>query len=188
MPTNFNPTAWLRAGAAGLAATLIAVPASAQLSAEGGPIRVNAESSSVLERERKVVVSGNVDIIQGDARLRANEVTMFYSGRQDGGEGITGGFGDIRSLEAIGDVFYVTQELKATGSVGTYDAASDTITLSGTEEAKVILIRGEDVAEGCELTLEVSAGRSNLTGCGERGVRILINPEEDAPPANTPQN
>lgn len=181
----------IRAGAAGLMAALLAGPAGAQLSAEGGPIRVNAETSSVLERERKVVVSGNVDIIQGDARLRANEVTLFYSGRQGAAnDGLASGFGDIRELRAIGDVFYVTPDLKATGSVGAYDAASDTITLSGTEDDKVILIRGEDVAEGCELTLQVSEGRSNLKGCGERGVRILINPEtgETADADASPQN
>lgn len=162
-------------GVAAMAATL-AGGAAAQLSSEGGPIRVNADTSSVLERERRVVVVGNVDIVQGDARLRADEVTLFYSGRSDddGSSGISGGFGDIESMRATGDVFYVTPDLKARGDVGVYDANSDIIRLTGEE---VVLIRGEDVARGCQLELKVAEGRSNLKGCEGDGVQILIIPE-----------
>jgi len=168
-----------RSGKRLLGAAILAVglagSASAQLSSEGGPIRVNADTSSVLERERRVVVIGNVDIVQGDARLRADQVTLFYSDRSGGGAGgIGGGFGDIESMTATGDVFYVTPELKARGDVGTYNAMTDIITLTGEE---VVLIRGEDVARGCELELKVSEGRSNLKGCEGDGVQILIIPE-----------
>ena len=156
-----------------VAAAAFGLPALAQLSAQGGPIRVNADSSSVLERERRVLVVGNVDIVQGDARLRADTVTLFYSGTSGGGQsGIGGGFGDIERMTAEGEVFYVTPELKARGDAGTYDAVADTITLTG----EVVLLRGEDVARGCELVLQVSEGRSNLKGCDGR-VQILINPE-----------
>ena len=168
------------AGAAILAAAT-AFGASAQLSSEGGPIRVNADTSSVLERERRVVVIGNVDIVQGDARLRADEVTLFYSGRSGGdANGLGGGFGDIETMTAVGDVFYVTPDLKARGDIGTYDAVSDTITLTGEE---VILIRCEDVARGTELVLNVSEGRTTLRGGDQSDgrVSILLFPEGEDP-------
>ena len=47
---------------------LISPVALAQISGEGGPIRVNADRSEVLERERKMVLIDNVDITQGTAR------------------------------------------------------------------------------------------------------------------------
>lgn len=157
---------------------MFAAPAGAQLSSEGGPIRVNADNSSVYERQRRVLVVGNVDIIQGTARLRADEVTLTYSGTSSSGgggqQGIGRGFGAIETMSADGNVFYITPELKARGDQGTYVAAQDTITMTG----DVVLIRGEDVARGCELVLEVDAGRSTLRGCGDDGrVQMLIVPD-----------
>lgn len=165
-----------RGFAAAIAAGAMAAPfAFAQLSSDGGPIRVNADNSSVLERERRVVVVGNVDIVQGNARLRADQVTLFYGERSgDGTAGLGGGFGEIERMRAEGSVFYVTPDLRARGDIGTYDAASETITLTGEE---VVLIRGEDVATGCSLVLRVSEGLSQLNGCDGQGVRILIMPE-----------
>ncbi|MEM9739257.1 MAG: LptA/OstA family protein [Pseudomonadota bacterium] len=155
---------------------LVAAPAGAQLSSEGGPIRVNADSSQILERDRRVLVIGNVDIIQGDARLRADTVTLFYGANGAANAGIGGSFGEIERMRAEGDVFYVTSDLKARGDVGTYNAQNDTITLTGEE---VVLIRCEDVARGTELVINVAQGRTTLKG-GERSdgrVSILLFPE-----------
>jgi len=170
MVRNFG---WVGAAALALAA-MTAGPAAAQLSSEGGPIRVNADSSQILERDRQVLVIGNVDIIQGDARLRADNVTLFYGSSGSSEGGIGGSFGEIERMRAEGDVFYVTPDLKARGDVGIYDAQADTIRLQGEE---VVLIRGEDVATGCEMILQVSAGQSTLRGCDGR-VQIVIIPEE----------
>ena len=70
-----------RSGKRLLGAAILAVglagSASAQLSSEGGPIRVNADTSSVLERERRVVVIGNVDIVNVGAPVAQIEVKAF---------------------------------------------------------------------------------------------------------------
>lgn len=151
-------------------------PAAAQVSGEGGPIRVNADRSEVMERERRVVLIDNVDIQQGDARLRADRVTLNYSGSSGSGDTTTSGmagFGDISSLEAVGEVFYVTPELKATGDRGVYEARTDTITLTG----DVVLIRGEDVATGEQLVMRLSEGRTVLDG-GNGQVQMNISPNQ----------
>ena len=153
------------------AAALFAPAALAQISGEGGPIRVNAGSSEVIERQRQVVLIDEVDIMQGDARLRANRVTISYAGGGDTEATGMGGFGDIRSLEAEGEVFYVTPELKATGDRGIYDAQADTITLTG----DVVLVRGEDVATGSRLVMRLEEGRTTLDG-GEGRVQFNISP------------
>jgi len=148
--------------------------AAAQVSGQGGPIRVNADRSEVIERQRQVVLIDNVDIMQGDARLRANRVTINYAGSgQTETSGLTG-FGDISSMEAVGEVYYVTPEIKATGDRGNYDAASDTIALTG----DVVLIRGEDVATGKRLVMKLSEGRTVLDG-GEGQVQMQINPSQN---------
>ncbi|QYJ02306.1 hypothetical protein KUV46_07930 [Thalassovita mediterranea] len=157
-----------------LAIAAIAAPAAlAQISGEGGPIRVNADTSEVLERQRQVVLIDNVDIMQGNARLRADKVTIYYGGT--GATQTTGmsGFGDIESMVAEGEVFYVTPDLKATGDVGTYDAQTDTITLTG----EVVLVRGEDVATGRRLVMRLEEGRTTLDG-GDGQVQFNITPNE----------
>ncbi len=156
----------------------------AQVSGDGGPIRVNADRSEVLEKQRKVVLIDNVDIMQGTARLRANRVTINYAGSGATTTAGLTGFGDIESMEAEGEVFYVTPDLKATGTRGVYNAAADTITLTG----EVVLVRGEDVATGEKLVMKLSEGRTTLDG-GSGQVQMNINPNQreasdDAPASN----
>lgn len=160
---------------AGLAMALcLSAPALAQVSGEGGPIRVKADRSEVLDKERKVILVDNVDITQGDARLRANVVTLEYGGGPAGaGGGPTSGFGDIKTMTARGEVFYVTPDLKANGDLGIYDAQKDTITLTG----NVILVRGDDVAQGNRLVMELAAGKTTLDG-GTSQVNMVIIPNE----------
>ena len=162
---------------AGLAMALcLSAPALAQVSGEGGPIRVKADRSEVLDKERKVILVDNVDITQGDARLRANVVTLEYGGGVAGaGGGPTSGFGDIKTMTARGEVFYVTPDLKANGDLGIYDAQKDTITLTG----NVVLVRGDDVAQGNRLVMELAAGKTTLDG-GTSQVNMVIIPNESS--------
>ena len=153
------------------AATLLAPAALAQISGEGGPIRVNAGTSEVSQRQRQVVLIDEVDIMQGDARLRANRVTINYANSGDEDATGMGGFGDIRSMVAEGEVFYVTPELKATGDRGIYDAEAYTITMTG----DVVVVRGEDVATGSRLVMRLEEGRTTLDG-GDGRVQFNISP------------
>ncbi|MEZ5946638.1 MAG: LptA/OstA family protein [Hyphomonas sp.] len=156
------------------ALAFLAAPAFAQISSEGGPIYINSDRTESLERERKVLLIGNVDIQQGTARLRANQVTLVFAGKQGGNgpSGLGGSFGQIQSMIAEGEVFYVTPELKAKGNRGVYEAAADTITMTG----EVALMRGRDVAEGETLKLEIGNRRTTLDG-GTGRTRMMIDPD-----------
>lgn len=162
--------------AIGAVALLVGGTVSAQVSGEGGPIRVNADRSEVLDKERKVLLIDNVDITQGTARLRSDLVTLEYGG---GGDTTTTGlgssFGDIRTMTARGNVFYITPDLKANGDVGVYVASTDTITMTG----NIILVRGDDVAKGERLTIELAAGRTTLDGGGSQVNMVIVPGEED---------
>ncbi len=153
----------------------LAVPAVAQISSDGGPIYINSERTESLERERKVLLVGNVDIQQGDARLRADTVTMIFAERPAGSADTTGvgsGFGQIQTMVAEGNVFYITADMKAKGDRGVYDAASDVITMTG----NVALMRERDVAEGAVLRVEIGNRRTTLDG-GDGRTRMVIEPD-----------
>ena len=71
-------------------------------------------------------------------------------------------------------MFYVTPDLKANGDLGVYVAATDTITMTG----NVVLVRGEDVAKGERLDINLTEGRTSLDG-GDSQVNMVIIPGED---------
>lgn len=149
------------------AGVFIASPAMAQLSGKGGPIQVKADRSEVLDTKKQVIITGNVDIVQADTALRADRVVLNYTGSSaTRSGGIGGSFGDIKTMNATGNVFYLTPEIKATGDQGIYNAQTETIRLGGEE---VILQRGEDFATGKCLIMNLKAGRTDLYGspCGE---------------------
>ena len=152
----------------------LATPALAQISSDGGPIYINSERTESLEKEHKVLLIGNVDIQQGDARLRADTVTLTFAGQNTPAQtsGLGGGFGQIQSMLAEGNVFYITQDMKAKGDRGVYDAASDTITMTG----HIALMRERDVAEGAVLRVEIGNRRTTLDG-GDGRTRMVIDPE-----------
>ena len=158
------------------AGVVFTAPAIAQLSGQGGPIQVKADRSEVLDRQKQVIITGNVDIVQADTALRADKVVLSYTGTSaTRSGGIGGSFGDIKSMDATGNVFYLTPELKATGDNGVYDALNETIKLGGDE---VILQRGEDFATGKCLVMNLKAGRTDLYGspCGteEESGRVVF--------------
>lgn len=171
-------------------ALTLALPGAAQLSREGGRTQINADRADVSEKENQTVFVGNVDVIQGDARLRADQLTIYFRENQSNGSGVSGGFGgDPERMVAEGDVFYVTSDLQARGDRAVYLDATRVVTMEG----NVLLSRGEDnVARGECLTLNVDTGQSTL-GCGEEGTRIVVtfnsdnvSPGENEPDATEP--
>src|SRR3990167_910857 len=167
-----------KAAGAALGLAMMAAPAVAQISSEGGPIYINSARTESLENERKVLLVGNVDIQQGTARLRADTVTIRFTGKpaKPGNSSIVGGFGQAENIVAEGNVYYVTPELKAKGDRGVYELATDTITMTG----KVALMRDRDVAEGETLRMEVKNRRTTLEG-GTGRTRMVIDPSSQPP-------
>ncbi len=157
---------------------MMALPSVAQISSEGGPIYINSARTESLEKENKVLLIGNVDIQQGTARLRADNVTIRFLAKpaNAASTSIVGGFGQVENIVAEGNVYYVTPELKAKGDLGVYELATDTITITG----KVALIRDRDVAEGQTLRMEVKNRRTTLEG-GSGRTRMVIDPSSQPP-------
>ncbi len=165
-----------------LAACLMAAPAAAQLSSDGGPIYVASDKTESFELDRKVVLTGNVDIQQGTARLRADRVEIQFAARTGAAPGTTAsGFGQVQSMVANGEVFYVTPELKAKGKQAVYDLAADTITMTG----DVAVLRNQDVAEGQKLVMQVKKRVTTLDGGTSRaGMVIYPNGTSTTTPPN----
>src|SRR5262249_50325894 len=81
-PSNIALTMRLTAVAlvgATLGATALAGTAHAQLSENGGPVSYSADRGEYYDNEHRLVLTGDVDVIQNDSRLRANQITLFFT-------------------------------------------------------------------------------------------------------------
>lgn len=156
--------------------------ASAQISANSGPIQIEADQLDFLDREGKAIYLGNVDAVQGEARIRAEKLTIFFEKKaetdtpsQPGALG--SGVGAVERLLAEGTVYYMTPTEKAKGDRGVYNYQTNTIVLTG----NVTLTRGENVIVGDKLEIDLESGQSRVSSeskkKGERVRTVLITNE-----------
>ena len=151
--------------------------ASAQISGQRGPIQIEADQLDFIDSEARAVYVGNVDAVQGDARIRAEQLTIYFEQRSEDGSSATalgGNMGDVQRLVAEGEVFYLTPTERARGDRGVYDYSTDTITLTG----NVTVTRGENVIAGDTLVVDVANGISRVSSesraRGERVRTVII--------------
>ncbi|MGD9966105.1 MAG: LptA/OstA family protein [Hyphomonadaceae bacterium] len=167
--------AFIAAGA--LAAMALASPAYAQLSEGGGPVSYSADNLEYFDAERRLVLVGDVDIVQNDARLRADRITLYFSGSGGGGgenqQGL--GSGDIERMVAEGEVFYIRPQQDARGDRAVYDVRQDSVTFTG----NVIVMSQENVIRGETLVLHIGNRRTVIRPQAGQRVRGVFVPSED---------
>ncbi|MBI1251235.1 MAG: OstA family protein [Alphaproteobacteria bacterium] len=164
----------LALGCALAAASLFSAPAFAQLSTNGGPISYAADSLEYFDSERRLVLTGNVEIVQNDANLRADRVTLYFA--SGGGGQAQGGMssGDINRMVAAGDVYFVRPEQQARGDNAVYETGAGTVTFTG----NVVVASAENVIRGETLVLQMNAGLTTLSPGGGRRVQGVFRPRD----------
>jgi lipopolysaccharide export system protein LptA len=135
-----------------------------QLSAQGiagynsdAPVNYAADRIELQDKQKRVVLAGNVDVTQGDLRLRAARTTVAYT--NDGSL-------KIRRMDATGGVAVTRGTESARGDVAIYDFDRRTITMVG----NVALRRGTDTLNGGRLVMDLDSGVSSVDGRGGSGV------------------
>ena len=146
----------LRSACAGFAfgAALAALHAGAQ-SISGhnsdAPVNYAADRIELQDKQNRVVLSGNVDISQGDLRLQAARTTVAYT---------DAGSLKIQRIDATGGVVVTRGGETARGEVAIYDFNRRIITMAG----GVALRRGSDTLNGGRLTIDLASGVSSVDG------------------------
>ncbi len=115
------------------------------------PVNYAADRIELQDRQKRVVLSGNVDITQGGLRVRAARTTVAYSD--------TGSL-SIQRLDATGGVTVTRGDESATGDVAIYDFNRRIITMAG----GVALRRGGDTLNGGRLVIDLTSGVSSVDG------------------------
>ena len=177
------------AAAALVLGVVVPAAASAQLSEGGGPVSYSADTLEYFDAENRLVLRGDVDIVQGDARLRADSVTLFFAeSAQPASEAPAGGqpaygAGDIERMVADGDVFFVRPDQHARGNRAVYEPGQDRMIFSG----NVVVASADNIIRGETMTLQISTRRTVIRpAAGERVRGVLTqssSSEEEAAPS-----
>ena len=115
------------------------------------PVNYAADRIELQDKQQRVVLSGNVNISQGDLRLRAARTTVAYT---------DGGALKIQRLDATGGVVVTRGGEQARGDVAIYDFNRRIITLAG----NVALNRGSDTLNGGRLVIDLASGITSVDG------------------------
>ena len=153
------------------------------------PIEINADSLEVFQEEHRAVFAGRVVAVQGDMRLKADKMVVFYRAREEEkNNGKTkAGSGQqqdaIQKIEVEGNVFLATAEETASGLSGVYDVENHMVKLKD----QVVLTKGKNILKGDKLVYNLQTGQSSVTSggveaAGDKGkkgrVRALFVPDK----------
>ena len=119
------------------------------------PVSYAADRIELQDRQNRVVLSGDVDIRQGDLRLTAQRTTVAYTDN---------GALRIQRIDATGGVVVTRGNERASGDNAVYDFNRRVIVLSG----GVALRRGGDTLDGGRLVIDLNSGLSSVDGAGSR--------------------
>ena len=133
------------------------------------PIEITADTLDVDQEKKTATFDGNVDALQGDIRMKAKRITVFYDGTAEAAPasdsapaeapaadtGMPGG-GKIRKMVVSGPVHVSSPQETASGDNAVYDVDAARVTLLG----NVILTRGPNIIRGSKLTINTETGRS----------------------------
>lgn len=157
------------------------------------PIEIASDTLEVQQDKQLAIFRGKVDAIQGNTRLRSDELFVYYRDRQQQPNAAgqtrpapppratpaTAGGPDasaITRIEAKGNVFVSTPKERAQGNFGVYDVDKKTITLTG----DVLLTSDQSTVRCQRAVMYQDTGRSTcdpVVGGRVRGVFIPNNAE-----------
>jgi len=149
------------------------------------PVKIEANSLEVRDKEKTAVFIGNVIVTQGDTVMRCKELTVHYEGNALGmdpkknppatkTQQKDASSQRIKRLVAIGGVIVTSKDQKATGDRGIFEMATNIVTLTG----NVVITQGDNVMRGEKLTVDLNTNQSTLGGTRVQGL-LIPNSDKD---------
>lgn len=141
-------------------AVLAAGPSAAQIARNSdAPVDMTADELEVVNAQCLAIWRGSAEALQDNARLRADVLKIYNKpGTKPGANAADRNCGPLDRMEAQGNVYYVTPAQRVRSDAAVYDAASDTITMTG----DVVAAQGKNVLRGQRLVIKVSTGEAQM--------------------------
>jgi lipopolysaccharide export system protein LptA len=146
------------AGASAQAQTSQSAPSALQgfSTNRNDPVQIEADTLELRDKDKIATFTGNVQVTQGDTQLKARQLVVHYDGT--GADAQPGAQGQIRRLEARGNVAVRQKDQVATGEAATFDMRQNTVTISG----NVTLTQGRNVLKGDRVVVDLKSGVSRI--------------------------
>lgn len=131
----------------------------------------------------RTILTGAVDVRQGDVRIIADKMTVFTSGAA----GLNAGSFD--KIIAEGNFYYLTSDQEVRGESGVYTKENETFVVSGDvilKQADGNVVTGDKLYYNLQTESARVVGTCNGRKCGSKGrVNILIKNTDNNPDGNT---
>ncbi|MDQ7069716.1 MAG: lipopolysaccharide transport periplasmic protein LptA [Rhodobacterales bacterium] len=121
------------------------------------PVEVEADSLAINQEDGTAIFTGNVVIAQGEMRLSAAKVQVYYHGETK----------KIERLHATGGVTVVSGDDAAEGQEADYNISTGNIVMNG----DVLLVQGQNVLSAAHMTINTKTGTAQMDG----RVKTILN-------------
>lgn len=170
------------------------------------PVNITADKLDFLNKDNKLIYTGNVVVVQGDTTMKASVLNIDLQRDSPGAGGATapatpapaaggsttpGQGSSVRHMEADGPVTLISKDQVGTGDHATYDKGANKVFLNG----NVTLSQGTNVTQGDRLIYDMTSGQAQVFSGQTNGGRVSSvftpgsgNPggPAKAPPSATP--
>lgn len=140
------------------------------------PVKIEANSLEIRDRESYAIFEGNVTVKQGDSTMRAPRLKVYYEGSMTKKKDEKGGSVKsvqtskdgknsnqrIKRIEALGGITITAKDQKASGDFGTFDMPTNTATITG----NVVISQGPNVMKADKVIVDLNTGLSRLESSG----------------------
>jgi lipopolysaccharide export system protein LptA len=155
------------------------------------PINIAADKLDYFDKQQKAIYTGNVVAVQGETRLNATALTIFFEkkpeadaagkpeakadSKPDSKAAGPGGGSQMRRMEGKGPIVLSNKDQVGVGDSLVFDKPQNKFYLIG----NVALSQGENVTRGDQLIYDLASGQAVVTSKGR--VRSLIVPGDQKP-------
>jgi lipopolysaccharide export system protein LptA len=137
------------------------LPADAKTKGDKDRINISAAKLDYYDKEQKLIYSGNVVAVRGDATLKTPLLVIFLDPKQPGAHsGPPSSTSQMRRMEASGPVTLISKDQIATGDSGIYEKAANKVYIDG----NVSLTQGPNVTKGDHIVYDVNTHQAVVTG------------------------
>jgi lipopolysaccharide export system protein LptA len=144
------------------------------------PVNITADKLDFLNKENKLIYSGNVVVVQGDSTLKASVLNIDL--QRDGAGGATAPAtpaptdgsapaqnSSVRHMEATGPVTLISKDQVGTGDRATYDKDENRVRMFG----NVTLSQGTNVTTGDRLVYDMTSGQAQVFSGQTNNGRVM---------------
>ena len=118
------------------------------------PVEITSDRLDLDQAAGTAVFSGTVKVGQGELRMAADRVEVFYAGGPEGGSG------QVNRMVATGKVTLANGSEAAEADNATYEVAAGTIVMEG----DVLLTQGQNALSSQRLNIDLNTGTGRLEG------------------------